>query len=230
MNTTQMQDRLRVELLRRIKRGSLTVSLLARQTGYGQSHMSNFLHNDKQISIEAMDRVLAAQHLSLEELMPAPGGSASEDGDSVPLVSHQAALFEHHIRPAAVQAMVHLLPGRLASFPASPSTARRTWERFVAVHVSAADAQAMDPVLLPDSIVLIDRHYNQLTQYRPDRPNLYAVNATGHLRLRYVGITTGRLVLRPHNLPSPLELIEVDESKPVADWIVGRVALILNEA
>src|SRR6202034_3824452 len=61
MNRTQMHERLREELVRRIQRGTLSVSLLARQTGFGQSHLSNFLHCKRQLSLEAMDRVLASQ-------------------------------------------------------------------------------------------------------------------------------------------------------------------------
>ena len=45
MNFTQMHERLRLELLRRIQRGTVSVSLLARQTGLGQSHLSNFLRS-----------------------------------------------------------------------------------------------------------------------------------------------------------------------------------------
>ena len=71
MNFTQMHERLRLELLRRIQRGTLSVSLLARQTGFGQSHLSNFLHNRRQLSLEAMDRILAAQHLAAADLLPA---------------------------------------------------------------------------------------------------------------------------------------------------------------
>jgi hypothetical protein len=35
MTFSQMNERLRVELLRRIQRGTLSVSLLSRQTGFG---------------------------------------------------------------------------------------------------------------------------------------------------------------------------------------------------
>src|ERR1700746_2043767 len=69
MNFTQMQDRLRVELLRRIQRGTLSVSLLARQTGFGKSHLSNFLHARRQLSLEGIDRMLAAQHMAAEDLV-----------------------------------------------------------------------------------------------------------------------------------------------------------------
>ena len=71
MNFTQMHERLRLELLRRIQRGTLSVSLLARQTGFGQSHISNFLNSRRQLSLEAIDRLLAAQHLTAIDLLPA---------------------------------------------------------------------------------------------------------------------------------------------------------------
>ena len=69
MNFTQMHERLRVELLRRIERGTLSVSLLARQTGFGKSHLSNFLHSRRQLSLEGLDRMLATQHMACEGLL-----------------------------------------------------------------------------------------------------------------------------------------------------------------
>ena len=70
MNFTQMHERLRLELLRRIQRGTLSISLLARQTGFGQSHISNFLRCKRQLSLEALDRVLASQHIKAWDLLP----------------------------------------------------------------------------------------------------------------------------------------------------------------
>jgi hypothetical protein len=70
MNFTQMHERLRLELLRRIQRGTVSVSLLGRQTGFGQAHLSNFLHRRRQLSLEAMDRILTAQHLTVADLLP----------------------------------------------------------------------------------------------------------------------------------------------------------------
>src|SRR3954466_10329357 len=96
MNFTQMHERLRLELLRRIQRGTLSVSLLARQTGFGQSHISNFLRSRRQLSLEALDRVLFSQHMDAYDLLPLPGRSpysADEQTNAVPVVSHAAALF-----------------------------------------------------------------------------------------------------------------------------------------
>lgn len=233
MNFTQMHERLRLELQRRIQRGTLSVSLLARQTGFGSSHLSNFLRSRRQLSLEALDRILAAQHLAAADLLPAHPDHAdltrNEENSSIPVVSHAAALFEPYIRPSATQAMLHLPAGLVESTRSRASHQRRTWQRFVAVSIPALDALAMDPLVLPDAIVLLDRHYNSLMPYRPNRPNLYAVRNGGHLALRYADFSLNRLVLRPHNIAFPVDLLEVAPGESPNDLIAGRVALILNE-
>ena len=233
MNFTQMHERLRLELLRRIQRGTLSVSLLARQTGFGQAHLSNFLRSRRQLSLEAMDRILAAQHLTAADLLPAVRQTSFwpelEDGGAVPVVSHATALFEPLIRSSAVQSVLHFPASALESVHARASSSRRAWQRFVAVRIASADALPMDPLVLPEAIALIDRHYNSLLPYRPNRPNLYAVRHLSRLTLRYVDSLSSRLVLRPHNLGFPVELIEVDPGESPYDLLAGRIALILNE-
>jgi hypothetical protein len=233
MNFTQMHERLRQELLRRIQRGTVSVSLLARQTGFGQSHLSNFLHNRRQLSLEAMDLILAAQHMTAGDLLPAiyQRDIVPADGEdsTVPVVSHTAALFEPFIRPSAAQSMLHLPSGLLQSIRTRVSNTRRAWQRFVAVRIPAADALPMEPLVLPEAITLIDRHYNSLMPYRPNRPNLYAVRHGSHLTLRYADFVANRLVLRPHNIAFPVDLLEVDPGVPPSELLVGRIALILNE-
>jgi transcriptional regulator with XRE-family HTH domain len=233
MNFTQMHERLRLELLRRIQRGTLSVSLLARQTGFGQAHLSNFLHSRRQLSLDAMDRILAAQHLTADDLLPATrhSGNLPAEGEdsSVPIVSHAVALFEPYIRPSAVQSMLHLPAGVLQTMRARASTSRRAWQRFVAVRIPASDALAMEPLVMPEALTLIDRHYNSLMPCRPNRPNLYAVRCGAHLTLRYVDFISNRLVLRPHNIAFPVDLLEVNPGESPSDLLAGRVALILNE-
>ncbi len=233
MNFTQMHERLRQELLRRIQRGTLSVSLLARQTGFGQAHLSNFLRRRRQLSLEAMDSVLRAQRLTAADLLPALArNSASppvEEFGMVPLVSHSAAMFEPNIRPTAILSMLHIPAPMLAETHPRASNSRRAWQRFVVVRIHAQEALAMDPMVLADALVLIDRHYNSLVSYRSNRPNLYAVRHRAHLLLRYVDFAADRLVLRPHSPAFPVELIEVAPGETQADLLVGRVALILNE-
>jgi transcriptional regulator with XRE-family HTH domain len=233
MNFTQMHERLRLELLRRIERGTLSVSLLARQTGFGQPHLSNFLHSRRQLSLEALDRILAAQHMAATDLLPGPYNArelqADEEGCAIPVVSHAAALFEPFIRPSAVQLMLYLPAGLLQAIRTRVTKPRSAWQRFVAVRVPRADALPMEPLVLPEAIALVDRHYNSLMPYRHERPNLYAVRHGAHLTLRYVDYLSNRLVLRPHNIVFPVELIEVGPGESPTELIAGRIALILNE-
>jgi hypothetical protein len=232
MNFRQMHERLRQELLRRIQRGSVSVSLLARQTGLGQSHLSNFLRTRRQLSLDALDRVLAAQHLAAGDLLPSHHnvGALPTDRDVtfVPIVTHSVALFEPLIRASAAQSMLPLASGLLESLRPQVSISRRAWERFVAVRIQAADAIAMEPLAMPNSIALLDRHYTSLVPYRPNKPNVYAVRHGAHLTLRYVDFVANRLVLRPHNINFPVDLLEIDPGESPSDMIAGRVALILN--
>ncbi len=233
MNFTQMHERLRFELLRRIKRGSLSVSLLARQTGYGQAHLSNFLRSRRYLSLDAIDRILAAQHLSAADLLPAfnrmEPSPADGESSTVPVVSHAVALFEPFVRPSAVFSLLHLPAPVLQSLRARASSSRRAWQRFVAVRIPSADALEMDPLVQPDAVVLIDRHYNSLVPYRPNRPNVYAVRHGPRLRISYVEFVSNRLVLRPHNIVFPVDLVETESAETPNDLLTGRVALILNE-
>jgi hypothetical protein len=233
MNFSQMHERLRLELLRRIQRGTLSVSLLARQTGFGQSHLSNFLHRRRLISLEGLDRILAAQHLSAADLLPASPQldiiPLEEDSHSVPVVSHSAALFDSRIRRATAQQLLHLPNRALHSLRPRSATPRRAWQRFVAIRASAEDARAMDPLVLPDAVAVLDRHYTSLIAYRTDRPNLYAVRKGAHLTLRYAEFLANRLVLRPHSQSFPVDLLEIESDGSPNDLIAGRVVLLLNE-
>jgi hypothetical protein len=233
MNFTQMQDRLRVELLRRIQRGTLSVSLLARQTGFGKSHLSNFLHARRQLSLEGIDRMLAAQHMAAEDLLQLGAHGLSperpEEPGNVPVVSHNAALFEPYIRPSAVQMMLQLPAGALHLMKARPAASRRSWQRFVAIRIAHADALPMDPLLFPDALAVIDRHYNSLASYRAGRLNLYAIRNGAHLTLRYADYVAARLVLRPLNLGFPVDLIDIGPEASPDEFIAGRVVLTINE-
>ncbi len=232
MNFTQMHEHLRLELLRRIQRGTLSVSLLARQTGFGSSHISNFLRRNRQLSLAALDRVLIAQQMSAGELLPVntrpfDAGELESKG-TVPLVSHTAALFEPHIRPSQTRRMVYVSPDFLAATRPGPAGQRNPWDRFVAFSVSSDDAQAMEPMIQPEAIVLLDRHYKSLVPYRPQRLNLYAVRHGSHLLLRYVDFVASRLVLRPHNLAFQVDLLQIPPGDTLGDWIAGRIAMVIN--
>ena len=232
MNFTQMHERLRVELLRRIERGTLSVSLLARQTGFGKSHLSNFLHSRRQLSLEGIDRMLATQHLACEDLLelgahPGPQRNLSVP-DTVPVVSHYSALYEPYVKTTAIQMMLHLPPDVLRSLKPRAVASRRAWQRFVAIRIAHSDVRPMEPLLYPDAIAVIDRHFNVLSSYRPGRPNLYAVRGGAHLTLRYVDFVEERLVLRPLNMSFPIDLLEIGSDHSPGEFIAGRVVLTIN--
>jgi transcriptional regulator with XRE-family HTH domain len=233
MNFTQIHERLRLELLRRIQRGTLSVSLLARQSGSSQSHLSLFLSNKRGLSLGRLDRILDAQQLSVSDLLPdaQQAGSLGVEGEAsnVPIVSHTAALFEPLIKFVTPQDMLRVPSALLQSLRPHAASPRRAWHRFVAVRVEAGDAPAMAPLVVEGAVVLLDRHYITFLRYRQRRPNLYALKYENRLLLRYVEPFAGQLVLRPHNIDVPVDLIEANPGADPKDVIVGRVALIVNE-
>ena len=231
MKFIHIYEILRQKLLRRITDGDVRVSDLSRLTGLTQSHVSNFLRNKRQFSQEALDRVLEACKIQVEDLLPPPerpGRATVQRWDSVPIVSHKSALFEPAIRPSAVLAFLPLLPGALDALLSSPATERKHWDRFVAVRVTTEDALAMDPIVFPGAIIVIDRHSNALHRHAPMRPNLYAIRHGAHLVVRYADFASGRLVLRPHNDRFPVDLLEIDPGTRPQHLIVGRVILVQN--
>jgi hypothetical protein len=233
MNITQMHEQLRIEMLRRIQRGTLSIALLSRQTGLGTSHVSNFLRARRKLSMAGMDRLLAAQHLLADDLLERhPGGHANRDSSKIgpiPVVSHTTALFEPVIRPGAIQMTLHLPSGVMHGLKFRTVPSRRHWHRFVAIRVTASDARPMDPLLLPNALAVIDRHYNSLIPYRDERSNLYAVRDGAHLTLRYVDYVSMRLVLRPLSHVFPVDLIEIGPDTSPGELIAGRVVLTINE-
>ena len=64
-----LQDNLRNALWERIDEGDLTGLRLAQQTGFKQAHISNFLNRKRALSLEGLDRVLASQNLTIDQLV-----------------------------------------------------------------------------------------------------------------------------------------------------------------
>lgn len=236
MKFLELHERLRLEIWRRIDLGVLSASLLARQTGLAQAHISNFLHLRRRLSLPALDRILLAQALSIEDItagaasaFPPPEGNQKGPMTRVPVVSHTTAITAPVISPRVIVETVHFPEGWLAAFPARRAVSRRTWDRFVAVRVTSSQALPMDPVLRLGSVVILDRHYNSLTAWKPPRPNLYAVRLGAQLLFRHVSFESGRLVLRPRSLDYPVELIELAPQESPSDLLVGRVCLCISE-
>src|SRR5215813_5275998 len=130
MNFQDLHELLRLELLRRIERGTLTRSRLALQAGFQQAHISNFLNRKRALSLEGLDRVLAAQNLTVEQILPLEITAAhspvpthaSDPIEIVPVVSPSSAMDEARISPSAVIETIQVSASRLHDNRARPST------------------------------------------------------------------------------------------------------------
>jgi hypothetical protein len=83
---------------------------------------------------------------------------------------------------------------------------------------------------MPGAALLIDRHYNSLKPYRRGEFNMYAVLKNDTCALRYVEVAGNHLILRPHDLSSPTEVIVMEQRKSVPDYLVGHICHIGMEA
>lgn len=236
MKFLELHERLRLETWRRIDLGVLSSSLLARQTGLAQAHISNFLHRRRRLSLPALDRILLAQALSVEDLagsglsdLSPPEGMHRNSMDIVPIVSQAVASTSPLIAPRAVLDHIHLPAGSLTGLQARRAVGRRTWDRFVAVRITPAQVPPMVPVFRVGTIVVLDRHYNSLAFFKPPRPNLYGVRLASQILFRYVSFDLSRLILRPHALDHPVELVELNPDETPSDLLIGRVCLCISE-
>jgi transcriptional regulator with XRE-family HTH domain len=230
MNFSQLHERLRLELLRRIDRELLTAASLARQTGLQQPHISNFLRSKRRLSLPAMDRVLAALAIGVEDLLVPSELALAPSAvppDFIPLVSASIAINDAFISPSAAFDRIQLPAGSLDDLRLRQPIRRRDWQRFVAVGVTPAQAQPMEPVLAPNNILVLDRHYTAVAEFSPLQPNIYAVRQGNALLFRYVTFDANRLILRPHGLNFPIQLIEVEPLLSPSDLIVGRVCFVI---
>lgn len=236
MKFLELHERLRLETWRRIDLGILSGALLAQKSGLAQAHISNFLHRRRRLSLPALDRILLAEALSVEELsssgiseLPPPEGIKSESMDIVPVVSQSTAMATPIISANAKSDLLQLPKGWLASFPARRALSRRKWDRFVAVRVTAEQARPMDPLLRAGSVVVLDRHYNSLAVWSASHPNLYGVRAGSQMAFRHVTFEASRLILRPRALEFPIEVVELADQETPSDLLVGRICLCISQ-
>jgi hypothetical protein len=236
MKFETLHENLRLEILRRIDRGLLTGSTLARETDFQQAHISNFLNRKRSLSLEGLDRVLTAQNLSIIDLLPpdalpvVPTHTRNASlTQTVAVVTHTAASSSARIQSPEIIDTIEVPDAVIHSSRAHPLPGRDLWQRFVAVRVDAIQAAAMEPLLRQHFIVVIDRHYNSLTPYRLLPPTVYAVRGSDALHLCFLEYEADRLVLRPRNQQIPVLLIALAANEQPADRIVGRVCYVLSE-
>jgi len=240
MNFQDLHELLRLEVLRRIESGDLTGTRLAGQAKFQQGHISNYLNRKRALSLEGLDRVLAALGLTVEQILPVDVAAAAatpatpadiplEEIAMVPIVSPLVAAEDAQIAPAGVIETVPVAVARLSENRARPGRRSAGWQRFAALRLDAQQAAAMEPLLASGTIAVIDRHYNSLAPYRAHQPTLYAVRYGSGLLLRHVESEDDRLILRPAAIDCAVQLIALKPSEMPSDYIVGRVCMLIHD-
>jgi len=232
-----LQENLRRALWARIEAGQLTGLKLAQQTGFKQAHISNFLNRKRSLSLEGMDKVLAAQQMSVLDLLdPAEVNKrasilppSEDEFENVVLVQGRVAAGSPLITSEDVKEILKFKKNFLRRLRPATVSVRDDWQRFLLVKVDEREGMSMYPRLLPRATVLIDRHYNSLEPYRRSERNMYAVRRDEGCTVKYVELAGNNLLLRPHNQEYAVELQPIAEGKTFADYIVGRVCHVAIE-
>lgn len=234
MKFRALQENLRKALRERIAEGDLTGLGLARETGFKQAHISNFLNRKRGLSVEGMDKVLSVQRLSVLDLLD-PGeinkrasiAPPSQDAfDNILLVDGAVAARQPQIMSAAVKDILKFKKTFLRKLRPEMEGDREGWERFVLIRADGREGMSMYPRLLPGATILIDRHYNSLKPYRKGESNMYAVVRHGDCTVKYVEVAGIHMVLRPHNHAYPVEVMAMEPGKKVHDYLIGRVCYV----
>ena len=232
MNFQHLHELLRLELLRRIDDGVLTGTRLAQQAGFQQAHISNFLNKKRSLSLEGLDRVLAAQNLTIDQLLPLDLTGAAMPGDAmetVPVVSSSVAMENAFVTASSVIETIQVSASRLQGNRSRPIARHAHWQRFLAIRADAQQAAAMEPILSADTIAVLDRHYNSLSPYRSHQATIFAVRCGGGLVLRFVDFDEGRMILRPYSRAFPIQLLTMAPNEAPGDYVIGRVCILLSE-
>jgi len=229
-----LQENLRKTLWERIEEGDLTGLRLAKETGFKQAHISNFLNKKRGLSLEGMDKVLSVQKISVLDLLDPkevnkrasivpPSG---DEFENVLMVDGAVAATRALIMSMKVKDVLKFKKSFLRKLRPEMEGDRDGWERFVVIQVDGREGMSMYPRLLPGATVLIDRHYNSLKPYRKGESNMYAVARNGQTTVKYVEQAGNHLVLRPHNQAYPVEVMAMEEGKTAADYLVGRICYV----
>jgi transcriptional regulator with XRE-family HTH domain len=234
MLISDLQNRLRVLLRERIDAAELTGTELAKRAGFRQAHVSNFLNGRRGLSIEAMDRVMEVLRLEVSGLMPearrelAPANVRDAAFDAIPVVAC-GALMQSNFASGEIVEFLHFKKSFLRRLRPELASQRGHWQRFVLIKVDKDSGTAMRPKLVPGAMLLIDRHYNSLRDYRKRERNLYVVKSGETYKVRYLELQGGQLILRPENLACDLGYVRPGNGETFADYVVGRAVHISIE-
>ncbi len=150
-------DNLRKTLWERIEEGDLTGLRLAKETGFKQAHISNFLNRKRGLSIEGMDKVLKVQRLSVLDLLdPSEVNKrasivppSDDEFENVLVVGEKIATTVPLVMSMSVKEILKFKKSFLRGLHAEMEGDRGDWERFVVIKADAREGMSMYPRLLP---------------------------------------------------------------------------------
>lgn len=183
-----------------------------------------------------MDRLLRAMHLGTldlvepEELQRRFGPSALDSASqrTVGLVSGENA-GSPRFAPEQILELISFKKAFLQGLRPNLVGDRSDWERFVLLKAEISSAKAMGLRINAGALLLVDRHYNSLEPYRRLQHNLYAIRWNAGCSIRYAAVVEDRIILRPHQLEFPVELLRIERGRNYSDYIVGRVCHVGTE-
>jgi len=208
---------LRERVRERVRRGEISERRLARQAGYTQPHIHNVLKGARRLNADLADRLLAAMHLRVEDLLEAEASRTAEAR-----ICRGAVGPRQGFPDLAESREKRELPSGLAA---------RYWEPVLVR--AAEDADSMVPLILPGDLLLLDRAPE--ARRRPTLDAIWAVAFQGRGALCRCKIVGSALVLVADNtrgrdrLPEQLrvtrgEILEVVQGRVV--WVGRELDLV----
>lgn len=229
-----LQERLRERLLAHIHAGELTGLQLARATGFQQAHVSNFLNRKRGLSLEAMDAMLRAADIRLDELVNAAGmqrrrsrgNSGNGDGFvSIPIVRDENCLATQVPNPGPRDTL-KVASAMVQKFRPAMHTPRPHWQRYIALRVSTEDVQAMSPRLSRNTVAVVDRHHNAVAESHAAERPMYLLKGRSGVQIRYIEVAGLFVVARPENCEYPCEVLGSRSDADTHAAVIGRLCLL----
>lgn len=226
MLVSDIEEQLRKLVRQRINNGLTSGSELARQAGFRQAHISNFMNRRRGLSVEAFDRILDALSITVLDLLPESKNEtgAGKEFDEVPLVAQEFAHYPD-VPTQAISDSLKFKRSFLKRIRPNPVGDRSNWSRYILLRASAETALAMSPRIASGANMLIDRHYNSEEPYRKREPNIYAVRKQDQVLIRYIELHPGHILLRPANSEARLDSVALD-NRNYSDYVIGRVCYV----
>ncbi len=230
-----LQLRLREYIRSTISNCELTGLALARQAQLAQGHLSNFLNFRQGLSLESIDRLLAALAIGVLDLVTAEEiqqwygkPSPRYRFEIVPRISRAAAMMPQlpQSKVLAGHCVDNVLLQRLRS---NDVASRSMWQRFVFIELGGGKISSIAPTARQGAMVLVDRHYTSLEPYRRSRQNLYLVQLTDGLAAGRLSLLNSHLILLPCDQKCEVSMVEIKPHENYFEHIVGRVCQIRAE-